>query len=552
MPELDILHGFQYLTLKLKKKWGKHHCDSMRARLALFPRVFATGTKQKDYVTCSVDARSVFDYHEDLEPVEASYEPNRFDAAKARGKSYARYLKPLSDGELVVKARGKEIIFAAGYHAIRVHFGLEGTMVIMPTQAFRTMIAHDCPGSNKDPKKAAQMRSFVVPQELVVDGARNLEGRQQTMAVFAALVGEEHTLLWKHIWSNNHGPDWIDEKTMAEVTLDVWRAGVLETLKDMVTASAAKVSLLDALCSRQDVFNGYGQHTSHGLLHVLGLWPGMPASELCADEGMFNRFKMCLHTYAAQYTSNTYRRRCLSLPNRQSPLEYNYKSDDNYHKLYLRVFRKSLVRMTREEYNRFARLGLFNSDHVIGEPYQVNENDLIDVAYKDVPVYQYLQSHKSKEPIYTAIVARPPSHWKYSSGDVQKTIAPDARNAGFATTIGPASFHMYKNNQHHWDVKAKPGRKAKIHTGKAGRPPRASPLANALRQRAGRGQSAVARATVARSIMEQDQDHKIAEEEALDSQRPSKRRRTSKLSVGKTDRVTRSDGRSDVKGHLQC
>ncbi|KAJ2998088.1 hypothetical protein NUW54_g7064 [Trametes sanguinea] len=414
MPELDILHGFQYLTLKLKKKWGKHHCDSMRARLALFPRVFATGTKQKDYVTCSVDARSVFDYHEDLEPVDASYEPNRFDAAKRAAS---------------------------------------------PTPA------HDCPGSNKDPKKAAQMRSFVVPQELVVDGARNLEGSQQTMAVFAALVGEEQTLLWKHIWSNNHGPDWIDEKTTAEATLDVWRAGVLETLKDMVTASAAKVSLLDALCSRQDVFNGYGQHTSHELLHVLGLWPGMPALELCADEEMFNRFKMCLHTYAAQYTSNTYRRRCLSLPNRQSPLEYNYKSDDNYHKLYLRVFRKSLVRMTREEYNRFARLGLFNSDHVIGEPYQVNENDLIDVAYKDVPVYQYLQSHKSKEPIYTAIVARPPSHWKYSSGDVQKMIAPDARNAGFATTIGPASFHMYKNNQHHWDAKAKPGRKAKARRG---------------------------------------------------------------------------------------
>ncbi|KAJ2991476.1 hypothetical protein NUW54_g8181 [Trametes sanguinea] len=435
----------------------------------LFPRAFAIGTKRKDYVTCTVDDRSAFDYREDLEPIPKDYVPNHFDARKARGKAFAKYLKPLADGELLVRARGKEIIFAAGFHAIRVHFGLEGTMAIVPTSAFSEMIANDCPGSNKDPRKASQMRSFIVPQELTVCGARSPEGSQQTMAIFAALVGEEQTLvmvdhnrllrihimslsrpwkytdlcpekseLWQCIWSDNHGPDWTYERLRAEAGLETWRASILNPPDDVKTSPP----LLDALCSNQAVFNGYGQHTSHDLLYILGLWPGMPSAELCADEALFKSFKLCLHTYAQEYVSDVYRKRCLSLPNRKSPLEYNYKSDDNYHKYYLRVFRKSIVRMPREEYNRYASAGLFNPSHVIGEPYQVKESELIDVAYRDVPVYQYTQPHKSRDPIYSVIVAHPPSHWKYSGEDVMKVIAPDARNAGFSTTIGPASQNL--------------------------------------------------------------------------------------------------------------
>ncbi|KAJ2981406.1 hypothetical protein NUW54_g10877 [Trametes sanguinea] len=522
MPELDILHGFEHLAVNLKKKWSEDHWVPLSARLVLFPRVFATGTKQKDYITCSVDTRECFDYREELEPADCGVSPNSFDAAKARGKPYAKYLKPLSQGELVVKARGKEIIFAAGYHAVRVHFGLEGTMVIMPTQAFNKMIQNDCPGSNKDPGKAAQMRSFIVPDELTVKGARNTDGRKQTMAVFAALVGQEDTLVM------------VDHNRLLRIHIMSLARPWDE--QDLTPESEVSTPVL-AVEAHLDIFNGYGQHTSHDLLHTLGLWPGMPASELCADEEMFIRFKSSLHTYAAQYTSTTYRRRCLSLPNRLSPLEYNYKSDDNYHKLYLKVFRKSVVRMTREEYNGFAKAGLFDSSHVIGEPYQFSEQDLIDVAYREVPVYQYVQSNKTKEPIYTVIVAKPPLHWKYSGDGVQKMIAPDARSAGFSTTIGPASFHMYKNNQYRWD----------IHTGKAGRPPRAVPLVNTLRQRASRGQSAAARAKDAQAIMEEDQDLKNMTETGMgDSQRPFKRRRISKLSVGATDRITRSDATASL------
>lgn len=39
-------------------------------------------------------------------------------------------------------------------------------------------------------------------------------------------------------------------------------------------------------------------------------------------------------------------------------------------------------------------------------------------------------------------------------------MAKDAREEGFAMTIGPASFHMFKQNQHDPQAKGKPGRKA--------------------------------------------------------------------------------------------
>lgn len=43
-----------------------------------------------------------------------------------------------------------------------------------------------------------------------------------------------------------------------------------------------------------------------------------------------------------------------------------------------------------------------------------------------------------------------------------QVVAQDVRNAGFKTTLGPASFNNMKQNQYEWrDVKGKPGRKAK-------------------------------------------------------------------------------------------
>ncbi|CDO77527.1 hypothetical protein BN946_scf184912.g26 [Trametes cinnabarina] len=420
-----------------------------------------------------------------------------FDSSKARGKNFGRYLKPLLNGELLVKARGKEIVYAAGLwpvrlhqHAVRVHFGLEGTMAVIPTEAFMDMISRDCPGSNKDKKKAASMRSFIVPEQLTVRGARSTAGMGPTMVIFAALVGKEHTLVmvdhnrllrihlmsrskpwtaddftphsksWAYLWSDNHGPDWIYERDNAEQRLDLWRDTILTGHRAGLSVSIPP-SILDVMCSNQDVFNGYGQHTAHDLLHKLGIWPGMTPYSLCTDDTKYDHFKRALHEYAQQYQSPPYRARCLGVPNHPSALTYNYKSDDNYHMHYLLVYRKSTVRMSREDYNSFAKQGLFNPSHVIGEPYSFKDIELISVAYRDVAIYQY--SRSGKDPIYSVISARPPAHWKYGGDDVTQILARDARSAGFSTTLGPASFHMFKNNQYDWTTNNEPGRKAKVH-----------------------------------------------------------------------------------------
>ncbi|KAH9853346.1 hypothetical protein C2E23DRAFT_728878 [Lenzites betulinus] len=484
MPELDILHGFEYITKRLTRQWYAKHQTPFKgtslvtwldrnsislnwypASLQIFPRMFALGTDAKEYITCTVDSRETFNYRDELEPCPSDYTPSEYDVSRADKKPYTsskRYLKPLEAGDLLVKVRGKELIFAAGYHAVRCHFGLEGTVILMPTTAYMKLVSQDCPGSSKDRSRANAMRRFVVPPELTTPGARKMTEKSQAMAVFAAFVGEEDTVaivdhnrlvrlhimslsrawtatdlepcsqLWSSIWSSHYGPDWIDEPDAAMIALDEWRELVKpedEPLDVKVRRSAH--SILFAITSTQDVFNGYGQHTATDLLHSLALWPGMPLRQLCSDDTRYNEFKEALAVYAQQYVSDTYRTRCLSLPNRSTPLAFNYKSDTNYLNQYLKVYRKCEVQLSAETYNRYASLGMFNTAHtigalfiysssvpatsphfnILGAPYCPASNELIhanEVAFKTVPVF--MCEHRDIV-IYSVICARRPDGW---------------------------------------------------------------------------------------------------------------------------------------------
>ena len=57
-------------------------------------------------------------------------------------------------------------------------------------------------------------------------------------------------------------------------------------------------TIVHVLTERQDVFNGYGPHTASDVLHDLGVWPGMPAEEVCKNDMLFQSLKTRLHTYA--------------------------------------------------------------------------------------------------------------------------------------------------------------------------------------------------------------------------------------------------------------
>ncbi|OJT03403.1 hypothetical protein TRAPUB_6001 [Trametes pubescens] len=464
------------------------------------------------------------------------YIANKHDTLRAQRKDLKRYLKPLQAGEMCVKARGKEFVIAAGYHALRVHFALEGTMVVLPTRDFMDMISEDCPGNNGTASKAARMHSFIVPSRLRDPNARELSHSNQTLAIFAAVVGAEYTLamvdhnrllrihimsrsvhwrtsdlepgseMWSSLWSDNHGPDWIHEREAACAALDAWRLSILAE-----PAKGRQPAMVDIMCSTQEVFAGFGQHTAHDALHDMAMHPGTPPIFICSDDDRFARLKSTLGTYPLQYVSNNYRQRCLSYANQPSPIAYNYTTDDNFLQRYLKVYRKSVVRMSRELYNEFARLGLFNRLHRIGEPYSVQPEELINVAYTEVPVYQFAGA--TGDPVYSAIVASRPYGWQYTDDVVDEMIAPDARGAGFSTTLGPASFQVFKDNQHEFDTQGKPGRKAKVRTGKRGRPAKAEPLVGKLRERAARAVSAQARAharaEVLSSLLQGVEDHEV-------------------------------------------
>lgn len=172
------------------------------------------------------------------------------------------------------------------------------------------------------------------------------------------------------------------ERREAELALDRWRDSVVPPLRRptpswvLVKVKAANPvrklpdypegSILQVMCKQQKYFAGFGRHTVHDFLHKLGIWPNTPPAVICASDTLYEAFKALLHTYPAMFSSPTYRTRCLSTPNSHSSLSFNYKSDGNYLRQYVWVFRKSIVRMERDDYNRFLKAGLFDPAHTIG------------------------------------------------------------------------------------------------------------------------------------------------------------------------------------------
>ncbi|KAM5531772.1 hypothetical protein V8D89_014542 [Ganoderma adspersum] len=461
------------------------------------------------------------------------------DLRRAEDQAFRSLLGVLQGGELFVRARGKELVIAVGQYAFRFHFALEGITAIVDTQNFWQMVSKDCPGKNKDGEKSEIMRSFIVPTCLTTLEARQLNQEQtiNIFTAFVGLrdtfIVTDHSRLlrmhimilsrsftqhdlqpeselWPFLWSANHGPDWIIERAAAERALDAWRDHIIgskaSTRDGMVSflrqrnsvvniarlktaacrrSKAAHVvsrrpipmteTIIHALTERQDIFNGYGQHTASDLLHDLGIWPGMPVEEVCKNGMLFQSLKIRLHTYAIQFVSDLYRIRCLSVPNGPA-FAFNYKSDTNYINQFLTVYRKCSVRIRHDEYNFMVRQGLFNVDHTIGAPYRCSDDEVIDVEHTDKPVFVYklvVQDKKDKKNKtevvwYSAIRAKRPHHWRSLPGPFP--AVDNALHAGMKTTIGPASFYLYKLNQYDPKAFGKPGRKKKISNGRRGRP----------------------------------------------------------------------------------
>ncbi|KAI0328058.1 hypothetical protein GY45DRAFT_1282616 [Cubamyces sp. BRFM 1775] len=506
MPELHIGHSYKYTVLRLKQEWKRHHWGPLSARITIRSRETCADA------VCTVDNSPEFDYDDSLEPVQHPPPESTQATEDSAAQPLTRQVVP---GELFVKVRGGEVVFAAGYHAIRVDLGRGGSMTIVPNETYAKVFSDE---QNSIAAIVGEEHTFAM-----VDPAGHLRFHVMSLSrPWTEADLRRGSSLWPKLWSATSGPDWIDECEEAEEALDRWRKSVLsgkavvaqaeitsrskkscgdsegcdivndedEVEACLVEDAPSLPSLLDVMLNTPSVFNGYGPHTAQDLLYQLGIWPTMPPENLCADNTAFAEFKAALVSYAAQFVSSVYRTRCLKVPTYNEYDDTNPQRDENYYSQYLKVFRKCTIRIPRDLYNEYVKRGLLDPSHTIGEPYSYNEDDLIFVKYREVPVYQY--SEGSGEPIYSVICARRPPGWKYSGASVISQGAQDVRHPGSPVVVGPNAFHIYLNrNPPGPDSDAadtpgpsKGGRRPTVRTGRPGRPAKGRPRAADVRQRA--------------------------------------------------------------------
>ncbi|KAJ7830801.1 hypothetical protein B0H14DRAFT_3714434 [Mycena olivaceomarginata] len=101
-----------------------------------------------------------------------------------------------------------------------------------------------------------------------------------------------------------------------------------------------------------------------------------------------------------------------------------------------------------------------------GTPYE-KPVTLLTVEFKDMPVRCFEASNTDR---YHIILAQVPKGWSTRVEDVTFT---DVSNAGFATTLGVASFHEQMNNKIDLEIakmSVRRGRPKKVRTDLPGRP----------------------------------------------------------------------------------
>lgn len=175
---------------------------------------------------------------------------------------------------LVCRSRGKSLLLAVGPHAMVVCFALETCIIGMSLQDYQEIISNDIPGPNPDPEKAEHLRTFQIPNRLIM---ANSSPKKRTIKIVAALVSDHWvwtindwtslvrlyvystdgiwtteqlapgtevssslilfiiahgTQIWKTLFNRfNGGPDWVTEKEAALKSLSEWREFIIREWK---------------------------------------------------------------------------------------------------------------------------------------------------------------------------------------------------------------------------------------------------------------------------------------------------------------------------------
>ncbi|KAF7374250.1 hypothetical protein MSAN_00307900 [Mycena sanguinolenta] len=488
MPESQVLQAFAHMLQQVSEEAYRQSGFWPDATLRLFPRAFAEGTPTKPYKTLTMDSG---DYSPSLEP---NLRPvNNYDARRIPKHVTWRHLldRELVSGPIYFAVRGKCLAIAAGYHALVVHFDLEGNIRPMKRTDFNDMVAHCVKGNASDPARAEKMRSFLLPNKFIEPGARKSK-KDRKITILAAILMDEDvfiitdfcrmtqlhvvsssriiskrdlepgsefwtTRLWAHFRAS---PDWISETEAALAVLVGWREQVLS--KDI------RVPIIEALLDVDGPGSGMGQHLVNDFLFSIAFHPDTPSLVICKNDDLFTLLRTSLVSFMSQWASKKYLTRCAGRANSNNPFFFNDKSNRIFLQQYVRVYRKVEVRIEQELYNRYQSLGLFDPTHTIGMPYHSHWTPM-NRKYKSVSVQMFRGSKSNR---YHVIRAIPPAEWKAYT---EPSEFSDITAAGFSTTLGPASF--YESMLNKLDEKElektpkKRGRPAAvIKTGNSGRP----------------------------------------------------------------------------------
>ncbi|KAI3599201.1 hypothetical protein WG66_013420 [Moniliophthora roreri] len=510
MPEGPENFAFATRIEKSIQDFEKKYKKPLHGKLVLFPSNWALGTKERKWTTFSADCSG---YSGAQEPEDPSYKLDPFDEQKlnARGscgrgrKSQyqdARYLmKGLKEGPLLVAIRGKLMALGAGYHCMVIHWGLEAHPIEVKRQLFDELTAVSLPGPNKQKSKAEMLRQFRIPERLIAVGS-SASQRGRFVRCMAAIVCDDRTFMicdfarlvrihiiskdnmwskedlqpgskeWGRLWNVtagfSSGPDWRVERQLAESNL----RNQLRTLV-LDNPSMRHVSLIDLLTSNKfsaPFFSPFGRHLANDFLHVLGLFPTMPAFELFQypvqedDHDAFITFVDAALKYVDKFFTDSFKHDCATRNSNDNPFSFQFWAAKKYDSSYMRVFRKAVVQTPRDLYEAIVRKGLMDPDHIIGGLYVANKQAFkpLQENTKSIRLPVYFRGKPADN--YTVIRARVPERWK----DGDERNARDHLLEGFKTTVGPGDFIENKLNmpdpQNIDDFKRKAGRPKKAIT----------------------------------------------------------------------------------------
>jgi len=74
-----------------------------------------------------------------------------------------------------------------------ISFCLEAHLLTMPPEVFWKIIIYDVPGRNPDVDKAESMRTFLIPDEFIVQGSSPT--RPRTIRILAAFISRMHVIV---------------------------------------------------------------------------------------------------------------------------------------------------------------------------------------------------------------------------------------------------------------------------------------------------------------------------------------------------------------------